>query len=188
MKLTHTGMDQIDADETTLAVVHRHLFGIIILYVQAIIGLSIAFVLIFLLLPTMLKEIVIQDGSLFAILGGIVVVLIVGILLIATVVYRLSRLIVTDKNIVQVLQQGLFGRKVSQLALTNVEDVTAEQHGIFAMMFNYGLLKVETAGEQVNFHYSMCPNPNYYAKLILEAREKCVANLPQSPDISRQVR
>jgi hypothetical protein len=45
---------------------------------------------------------------------------------------------------------------------------------MFSLIFNYGTLKIETAGEQANFHFNMCPNPNYYAKLILEVREDLI--------------
>jgi len=39
-------------------------------------------------------------------------------------------------------------------------------------MMNYGTLKIETAGEQTNFSFTFCPNPNHCAKVILDAREK----------------
>jgi uncharacterized membrane protein YdbT with pleckstrin-like domain len=70
------------------------------------------------------------------------------------------------------LQYGLFSRKVSQLNMVNVEDVTAVQNGIFQTMFGFGSLNIETAGEQVNFHFTYCPRPGYYAKVILDAREQ----------------
>ena len=54
--------------------------------------------------------------------------------------------------------------------MENVEDVTSEQGGIFPTIFNYGVLKVETAGEQNNFIFKYCPNPNAYAKALQDAR------------------
>ena len=56
--------------------------------------------------------------------------------------------------------------------MVNVEDVTSIQKGMFATMLGYGVLKIETAGEQANFEYTFCPRSNYYAKVILNAREK----------------
>lgn len=95
-------------------------------------------------------------------------------LYIATVVYRESRLVVTDKNITQTLQQSLFNRKISQLSMANVEDVTAEQKGFIPHLLDYGTLFVETAGEQENFKFIYTPHPNAIAKEILEAREKYI--------------
>lgn len=54
----------------------------------------------------------------------------------------------------------------------NLEDVTTEKTGIFPHMFNYGVLKCETAGERSKFMFSYCPNPDYYAQQILDARER----------------
>ena len=62
-------------------------------------------------------------------------------------------------------------RKVSQLSLANVEDVTSEQKGIFSNLFSYGVLNIETAGEQTNFYFNYCPNPHRVAKIILHAKD-----------------
>jgi uncharacterized membrane protein YdbT with pleckstrin-like domain len=96
------------------------------------------------------------------------------VLFIATYIYRQSMLLVTDMNLVQILQKGLFVRKVSRLSMSNVEDVTAEQKGILPTIFNYGTLTVQTAGEMENFVFPYCPNPNKYADRILDARQAFV--------------
>jgi hypothetical protein len=70
-------------------------------------------------------------------------------------------------------------RKVSQLSLANVEDVTSEQRGIFSNMFNYGVLNIETAGEQANFNFGYCPNPHRIAKIILDAKDDFLSNTGQ---------
>jgi hypothetical protein len=38
-------------------------------------------------------------------------------------------------------------------------------------MFNFGTLKVETAGERSKFVFMYCPRPNEYARRILEIHE-----------------
>jgi uncharacterized membrane protein YdbT with pleckstrin-like domain len=75
---------------------------------------------------------------------------------------------------VQIIQRSLFNKKVSRLSMSNVEDVNAEQKGIIASMLGYGTLTVQTAGEEDNFVFSFCPNPNFYAEKILEARQAYV--------------
>jgi uncharacterized membrane protein YdbT with pleckstrin-like domain len=99
------------------------------------------------------------------------IALIFFILFIATYVYRQSKLIVTDQNLIQILQNGLFSRKVSRLSVSNVEDVSADQHGFLQTLFIYGTLTVETEGEMKNFVFPYCPNPNKYADQILDARQ-----------------
>lgn len=90
---------------------------------------------------------------------------------IGQIVYNGNKWILTDDSLTQVSQRSLFDRQNSQLSLANLEDVTAHQDGILAHMFNYGVLKAETAGERSKFSMLYCPNPNYYAQKILMARE-----------------
>src|SRR5205085_12316471 len=99
---------------------------------------------------------------------------------VAIYVYTQCRILVTNKNLVQILQKTLFNRKVSRLSMSNVEDVNAEQRGILATIFNYGTLTVQTAGEMDNFIFTLCPNPNKYAEQILEAREAYANALRES--------
>ncbi len=166
--------EYVDDDEMLLGMIHKHPFGIVIVYVQAIFGIVVSLVLAVILLPRLVSQaaalsIVSVFGFFSAFLGLIIMIA-------ATIIYRQSRIVITDKNITQVLQGGLFNRKVSQLTMANVEDVTAIQHGIFATLFDFGELRVETAGEQENFVFTFCPRPGYYAKIILEAREKYISH------------
>lgn len=167
-------MEYVDDDEVLLGTIYKHPFGIAIVYIQAIFGILLSIILAFFLLPSVISDksnayTIATAFSIFTVIFAFV------IMTIATIIYRQSHLVITDKNITQVLQGGLFQRKISQLTMANVEDVTSEQRGIFASLFNFGVLKVETAGEQVNFHFSFCPRPSYYAKIVLEAREKFIS-------------
>jgi len=89
----------------------------------------------------------------------------------ATIVYWQNQWVVTTDSITQVAQRGLFNRQVSQLSMDNLEDVTVDQVGIIAKIFNFGTLRVETAGERAKFLFVYCPRPNRYAHEILEAHE-----------------
>jgi uncharacterized membrane protein YdbT with pleckstrin-like domain len=176
MHKKHMYIEHIDADEIKLTEIRKHIFGIILIYIQAFLGVVIAVLLAFFLLPNVLGE---STGTIVANAFMVFTLLIAGAFLLgATIIYFQSRMIVTDRNITQVLQLGLFNRKVSQLTMENVEDVTALQSGFFATIFGFGILKIETAGEQVNFHFEFCPRPGHYAKIILDAREKYIEHNP----------
>lgn len=166
-------LHQVDSDEKLLAVIKRHPFGIIKLYFQVIAALLGAGGLLYFVLPGAFAP---DDyPGLYTIIGVaavIVVILMVGITIIATIIYNLSQLVITDKTITQTIQVGLFSKKTSQLAVSSVEDVTANKNGFFPTIFNYGRLLVETAGEQENFHFDYCPHADHYAKLILETRQQ----------------
>lgn len=164
-------IEHIDPNETKLCEIAKHPIGILVVYLQAGVGFIVALGLSYFLLPTVIEDT--ETAFLYAnLFAAVTIVFAVVIVLLSTIVYRKNRFIVTDRNITQILQFGLFNRKVSQLNMVNVEDVTSKQNGMLANMFGYGELVVETAGEQSNFHFSHCPNPSYYAKVILNAREE----------------
>lgn len=169
-QLTRLDMASVDNDEILLGTIYKHPFGIIVVYIQAVLGLIMSMGLAFFLLPTVVSDesVAFNMATTFGVLA---VIFAFTIIIVATILYRQSHLIITDKNITQVIQGGLFQRKISQLTMANVEDVTSEQNGIFPSIFDFGVLKIETAGEQANFHFTYCPKPSYYAKIILEARE-----------------
>lgn len=169
-------MARVDADEVKLCEVHKHSFGIAALYAQITLGMITATLLAYFLLPTLISN---TDDAIFYanVFAAFIVMISFSIILVATYVYRQNRLIVTDRNITQVLQSGLFSRKTSQLNLYNVEDVTATENGFLSTTFGYGELMIETAGEQANFKFAYCPKPDYYAKIILDAREKLLGQM-----------
>ena len=76
--------------------------------------------------------------------------------------------IVTDKRIVEAVQDSLFSRSVSELDLSRVQDVTSEVHGFFATMFNYGKVTVQTAGEHEHFLFHDVHRPHEVREKILE--------------------
>lgn len=177
--IEHNGLEGLDSDETMLYEVRRDLFGLFVVYFEVILGYIAGVVLLFFLSSTLFPN---TEASQLhrtqAVILGVVAILLWLVLVIYTYIYRQSKLIITDKNLTQILQNGLFSRKVSELSMANVEDVTANQRGFFATIFNYGDLIVETAGEQANFKFIFCPKPNFYGKIVLNAREQFLEHNP----------
>lgn len=166
-------VEQVNADEVKIADVRRHPIGLFFIYVQATLALGLGLGLVIFLLPDFLQDINMNRADAYAtayLFGLFVLVLGIVFVALATRIYRASQLIITNDNVTQIMQVGLFYRKVSELSMENVEDVTAHQKGIFQTIFNYGRLHVETAGEQDNYNFTFCPNPNAYAKAIQDAR------------------
>lgn len=85
--------------------------------------------------------------------------------------YYLDSWIVTNKRILNIEQNGLFGRVVSELRLYRIQDVTAMVNGFAKTMFNYGEVEIQTAGERERFMFEEIPHPNRVAKTILELSE-----------------
>lgn len=111
-----------------------------------------------------------------AVVGGTVIFLliacmVIGFVFVVNKIYWGNSWVVSSDSLTQISQRSLFNKQSSQLSLSNLENVTSEQHGILPQLFKYGTLRVETAGERTKFTFPYCPNPYYYAQKILAARE-----------------
>jgi uncharacterized membrane protein YdbT with pleckstrin-like domain len=88
------------------------------------------------------------------------------------IVNYLNLQVVTNQNLVDVDQLGLFSRKISELTIEDIQDVSATQHGILQSFLHYGDIIVQTAGENMNFTFEKIKNPYDIAKKIMEIKEK----------------
>jgi membrane protein YdbS with pleckstrin-like domain len=162
-------IEAFDPDERVLCSVKQHPFGILIIYIAT----AVAFAIGLSMISYFLSELFGSNSYVYAIwaLTAIVLaVIIFAILLLSSYVYNQSILTVTDKNIVLIMQKSLYDRKVSHVSLANIEDVTSEQIGIISSFFNFGNITIETAGEQSNFEFNLCPHPNRVSRIILDAK------------------
>jgi hypothetical protein len=98
------------------------------------------------------------------------------IFVVAYLIYRQNRIVLTTHNLMQVEQFGLFNRVISKLSLANVEDVTGARKGVFATLLDYGDLIVETAGEEENFVFHQAPHPAGQVHAINQAHEALLRN------------
>lgn len=102
--------------------------------------------------------------------AGIVIVTFVNIYL-----FRMNSLIITTEKVAQVLYRTIFDRKVIQLSMERVQDVTVSQVGLMPRMFKYGTLIIETAGEREDCIFTFAPNPYELSRLIMDMHEKVAA-------------
>jgi len=161
---------EFEADEKVLFVLKQHPFGIILIYIISITAFIIALSMTSYLLPSLFTSASEVYVLWFVIALGAALILFV-VLILSSFVYNQSRFTLTNKKIVQINQKSIYERKISHLSLANIEDVTSNQRGILANMFNFGTIKVETAGEQANFIFVLCPDPHRVARIILESKD-----------------
>lgn len=161
---------EFEADEKVLFVLKQHPFGIILIYIISITAFIIALSMTSYLLPSLFTSASEVYVLWFVIALGAALILFV-VLILSSFVYNQSRFTLTNKKIVQITQKSIYERKISHLSLANIEDVTSNQRGILANMFNFGTIKVETAGEQANFIFVLCPDPHRVARIILESKD-----------------
>jgi uncharacterized membrane protein YdbT with pleckstrin-like domain len=163
--------DLLEPGEQILTVIRRSYIGLVGIYLVAFLAVGAITTLAIVLSPDTFNT---SSSNISGSLSAVILVAAIFLVLVlytATYVYRQSRLLITDRSLVQIMQKTLFNRKVSRLSMSNVEDVNEEQRGFISSFFNYGTLTIETAGAKENFVFTMCPNPTMLADRIIEARQ-----------------
>ncbi len=75
--------------------------------------------------------------------------------------------IITTDRLVHIRQIGLFNRRVSELSLARIQDVSAHMGGYLQSIFQYGTVVVETAGGAPDFVIRNVAKPHVVANTIL---------------------
>lgn len=86
--------------------------------------------------------------------------------------YYLDVLIVTDKRIFDINQEGLFKRESSSFRIDKIQNVTVDQKGIIQTLLDFGTIKLETAGDREDFIASYIAKPYEIKKFINEMQDK----------------
>ncbi len=80
--------------------------------------------------------------------------------------------IITTDRLVHIRQIGLFNRRVSELSLARVQDVSAQMHGYLQSIFQFGTVVVETAGGAPDFEIRNIAKPHVVANTILMCHDR----------------
>lgn len=81
-------------------------------------------------------------------------------------------IIVTDRRIVDIDQEQLFHRSISELNLNDVEDVNSSVTGFFPTLFGYGKVTIQTAGTKANFVAVNFRHPREIAAIITDLADQ----------------
>ncbi len=168
---------EFDDDEILLAEVRKHLVGLIFI---SITGIFIASILMLALLALALSAdtLGLEFGEISGgVKGGLIVggtilsLLTLAVTAITIFIYNRNVVYITNEKVAQVMYLSIFNRKVTQLGINNVQDVTITQRGVLPRVFNYGTMLIETAGEVPNCAFTFVPRPYDNAHIIIEAHE-----------------
>lgn len=81
-------------------------------------------------------------------------------------------LIVTARQLIVVNQKGLFERVIYQCHLSQVEESTADVKGVTQSMFNYGNIKIQTAGPQEHIVIRAIAKPFEISERIMKLHDE----------------
>lgn len=168
---------QQKSNEDIKIIVRRHWAVIIGLIMFALVMLVLPVVLYFILRPFVQLK-----GGIFSafILGlGIYYMFVLTLLYIGWLDYYLDVAIITNERIVDIDQDGLFNRTISELHLSKVQDVSGNVKGITGTMMDFGDVTVQTAGTHEEFVLDTIPHPYKLSKMIVNMHQICIEHLAE---------
>ena len=106
--------------------------------------------------------------NIIVIAASIYYLIVINIIFVSWVTFYYDVYILTTRGIIDITQDGLWGRKISQLSLLQVQDVSSKINGIVQTIFNYGDVVVLTAAEVPNFNLQAIPDPQAFSDKVME--------------------
>ncbi len=142
--------------EEVILFLHRHwytLFGKILFVIA---GVCIPFVLVVVFGSLILQY---QLMSVFVMIWSLWIMILWYITFYILAMYTLETWVVTNIRIINSTQCGFFDRRISELSLDNIQDISVNMEGIVPTMMNYGHVEIQTAATERRFNFVDVPNP-----------------------------
>ena len=86
--------------------------------------------------------------------------------------YLLDVWIITDHRVIDNRQYGFFNRVVSELSLSKIQDISVEIQGVFQTFFDFGDVKIQTAGAEPKFIFKQVHYPHKIREKITQAQNE----------------
>lgn len=99
---------------------------------------------------------------------GLTVLLIFGaVILTRTIILnRMNVFVLTSERVIDIDQQGMFSRVVSECLYQNIQEMSFRVTGVLGTLFHVGTLMVHTSGDRADLHISGIKDPQRVQELI----------------------
>lgn len=103
-------------------------------------------------------------------LAGLVLwyLIIVGFALESFLTWFFNVYIITDERVIDVDFLSLIYKNITAAKIDNIEDITAETSGAVQSVFNFGTVKIQTAGTAAQLEFEDVPQPAKVTRLLNE--------------------
>lgn len=103
------------------------------------------------------------------------------VLFVSLTSYYLDILIITNQRLIDIDQIWLFARDVATAPLQNIEDVKVEALGIFATLFKFGTLHIQTAAETKEVVIRGIRHPERAKDAVMRAYHEALGTMSRRP-------
>lgn len=157
--------DGKEETEDIILVLHRHWIALVVKMMFVGIFILLPFILLVVFSSQIVKYDLISLYSFF----WITYYLFMWFWLFYTItMYLLDNWVVTTERVIDSLQTGFFNRRVSELQLDKIQDVSYKIKGLIPTFFNYGTVEIQTAGKDNKFFFEQIPDPQRVKDVIME--------------------
>lgn len=86
--------------------------------------------------------------------------------------YYLDIWVVTNDRVLDMEQQGMFSRTITEFDLYQIQDITTDIKGVFATLFRYGNITITTSSSTTGIIFYQIPGPDAIRSHILTLAEQ----------------
>jgi len=86
--------------------------------------------------------------------------------------FYLDVIVVTDKRIIDINQEGLFHRRVKEISLMKIQNISSNIEGFFPQLFHYGDITMAVAGDTEDMGLTTIAYPEKIASEIRRIQEE----------------
>lgn len=101
-----------------------------------------------------------------AVILAVLLIITTGGVMVATYVYNANRFYLTNESVIQEIQTTIFAKREQTVSLANIEDASYKQHGIISVIFNYGVIRLSTEGDETTYRFSYVTNPKRHIAIL----------------------
>jgi len=171
IKLKHNRSKQVFPEidlgesEYIISAVQRHPIGLFVPFAIGVLFIAVSFTVLF-NYDLIAKSLQLTgDAANPSVIIFPIIAFITAVILgtyIAYYIYINNKLFLTNENIIQEIQRGLFSKREQIVNLANIEDVSYGQNGIVQQIFSYGSIRITTEGNGTTYRFSCVANPKEY--------------------------
>ena len=167
----------VDEDEYVVLSMRRHSLGYLLnIIFSAFIGvLLISAWIIICFMPNPLPIPANFKPQISLIFSSITLLLII-LTYVNYVVYRANRFVITNERAIQWISNTIMSQKKQVINLESIEDISYSREGILQHLFDYGTVKLSTAGDESTYTFPFSPNPDKKAEFLSDIVEAAREN------------
>ena len=154
-------------NETLLVFTRRHWFVLFGAVITTLFASLIPVILIVILAPLIVAH---TGASVLFLFCWLIYIMILWFgLAYKLTIHSLDTWIVTNERILDIVQIGLFNRKISELHLESIQDISVNTKGLVESYLNFGNIEIQTGATAQRFMFDKVPNPLEIKDTIMDA-------------------